>query len=142
MTGKTSQRYSPFGSLVSDGRALRELEGETLAERWFSSYGGGIASINAFFTEIEIEFLREREAAALEPRSTHPGDYYDELLLDIYRSQEARQLVARARQVFHPYIRLRAKLPMPLPPLPKRLLTPLEEKIEGALREATTHVAS
>ncbi len=134
-TASKGNRYSPFGSLVSDGSALRELEGEALISRYLASYEGGLQTINAYFSAIETEFLAEREDAAINPDAIHAPDYYDEVLLNICRRDAARHLLVRARSVFHRFIKLRMQLPMGLPETPKRPLTELETKIEQRLKE-------
>ncbi len=106
----THQRFSPFGSLVGDNcKSLRLLEGDAWTERWFGSYEGGCSTINAYFAEAEAYFIGLRESTQLAR--------YDQTLLRIFRDQKARELLARAKETFWPYIKARSRLPMELQPL-------------------------
>ncbi len=121
-------RFSPFGELVSDGKALRELESDAFAERWLYRREGWnsamteeqAATINAFFVAIEMEFIAVRNEVATDPdRFPFPVSFYDERLLQIRRDSGALDFIAQARPETHDYVQTRSKMPCPLPPLPQ-----------------------
>ncbi len=107
-------RFSPFDNCSDDTESLREFEGAAWTEQWFASYEGGISTINAYFAAIEAEFIGLRKESQ--------SNSYDELMLDVWRSQKAAELLVRAKAEFHPYIQERAKLPCELPPIVERSL--------------------
>ncbi len=129
---ENNQRFSPFGSLVSDGRALHELEGAAQMERWFSTYSGRCASINVAFAELEAEFQATREAAALKP-DPHPAAFFDQIILRIWRNHLARQLTVRTCAELWPYIEARSKVPVQLPALEQHL-NRLDRLVDECLR--------
>lgn len=108
-----ANRYRAFYGVIGDsGRALRRLEADCWLEGYLSSYEAGIQAIHAFFCQVEEEFLNDREAYS------HP-DTYNQTYLQIHRNSAASQLLLRAKQQYHKYIKARSRMPVELPQLPK-----------------------
>ncbi len=118
LTATSPERGGELIMLISP-MPLCELVGSAAMAKWFATYEGGCSSINAVFADLEARFLEERAQAALKA-APHPADFFDGVLLNVYRRQLARELITAAKEEFHSYIIQRSQVPVELPAVTQR----------------------
>lgn len=108
-----AERQSPFHPIIGDNeKSLRRLEADCFLEQWAASYEGVLMAINAFFCQIEENFVTARAAYAF-------PSTFDTIMLQIVRNSYAAQLIVKTKPQFAKLISARAQMPVKLPKLQK-----------------------